>query len=102
MIRNKIMQMRRYIKHNPQKYLSNTPGVCRLLPPNHLIRTENLFLFLFSRWDVVCLCIHWVAVQNIKQHPFLVHVDGVYTIFSLFSFLFKQFAYYFECLSFIL
>ena len=96
------MQMRRYIKHNPQKYLSNTPGVCRLLPPNHLIRTENLFLFLFSRWDVVCLCIHWVAVQNIKQHPFLVHVDGVYTIFSLFSFLFKQFAYYFECLSFIL
>ena len=46
--------------------------VCRLLPPNHLIPTENFFLFLFSRWEVVCLCIHWV-VQNTKQPPFLIH-----------------------------
>jgi len=77
--------MRRDIKHNPHKYLSNTLGVCRLLPPNHLIPTKKLLLFLFSRCDVVCLCIHWVAVQNIKQHPFLVHVDGVYTTCVPFS-----------------
>jgi hypothetical protein len=31
-----------------------------LLPPSHLIPTEKL-LFLSSRWDVVCLCIHWVV-----------------------------------------
>jgi hypothetical protein len=41
----------------------------RLLPPNHLIPTEKLLLFLFSRWDVVCLYIHWV-VQNTKQRFF--------------------------------
>ena len=63
--------------------------VCRFLPPNYLIPTEKLFLFLFSRWDhhdVVCLCIHWV-VQNTKQHPFLIHTS-VYTICVLFLFLF--------------
>ena len=45
---------------------------CRLMPPNHLapwmIPTEKLLLFLYSRWDVVCLCVQWV-VQNTKQHP---------------------------------
>ena len=40
-------------------------------------------LYLFSRWDVVCLCIHWV-VQNTKQHPFLIHAGSVYTICVLF------------------
>jgi hypothetical protein len=38
--------------------------VCRLLHPNHLIPTEKLLLFLFSRWDVLCLCIHWVVFPN--------------------------------------
>jgi hypothetical protein len=56
--------------------------VCRLLPPNHLIPIEKLFI-LFSRWDVVCLCIHWM-VQNTIQHPFLIHADSVYTICVLF------------------
>jgi hypothetical protein len=37
--------------------------VRRLLPPNYLIPTEKLLLLLFSRFDVVCLCTHWV-VQN--------------------------------------
>jgi len=37
------------------------------------------FLFLFSSWDVVCPCIHWV-VQNTKQHPFLIHAGSVCTI----------------------
>jgi hypothetical protein len=56
--------------------------VCRLLPPNHLIPTENPLLFLFSRWDVVCLCIHWV-MQN-TEHLFLIHAGSVYTIRVLF------------------
>ena len=48
--------------------------------PNHLIPTTKLLLFLFSRWDVVCLCIHWVVRETI-QHPFLIHNAGdVYTI----------------------
>ena len=55
--------------------------VCRLLPPSHLIPTEKLLLILFSRWDVVCVCIHWV-VQNTKQHPFLIHAGSIYTIFG--------------------
>ena len=38
--------------------------VCRPLPPHW--KTS----YIFSRWDVVCLYIHWV-VQNTKQHPFL-------------------------------
>ena len=59
--------------------------VCILLPPNHLIPTEKLLLMLFSRCDVVCLCIHWV-VQNIKHHPFLIHAGSVYTICVLFLF----------------
>jgi len=61
--------------------------VCRLFPPNHLIPTETLLLFLFSRWDVVCLCIHW-GVQNTK-HPFLIHAGSIYTIwFQLIALLF--------------
>jgi len=60
--------------------------VCRLLPPNHLIPTEMLLLFLFSRWDVVCLCIHWV-VHNTKQLSFLFHAGSVYTVCVLFSLL---------------
>jgi len=54
--------------------------VCRLLPPNPPpISTDKLLLFFFSRWDVVCLCIHRV-VQNTKQHPFQIHAGSVYTI----------------------
>jgi len=37
------------------KLESTTKVVCRPTPPNHLIPTEKPFLFLFSRWDVVCL-----------------------------------------------
>ena len=55
--------------------------VCRLFPPNHLIPTETLHLFLFSRWDIVCLCIHRGAVQNTKHHSFRIHADSVYTAF---------------------
>ena len=50
--------------------------MCMLLPPNHLILTEKPLLFLSSRWDVVCLCIHWV-LQNTKQHPFLIQAGNV-------------------------
>ena len=53
--------------------------MCRLLPPNHLIPIEKPPLFVFSRWDVMCLCMHW-AVQNTKQHPFLIHSHSVYSI----------------------
>jgi len=52
--------------------------VCRLLPPK--ILTKKPLFFFFSRWDVVCLCIHWVVRETI-QHPFLIHNAGdVYTI----------------------
>jgi hypothetical protein len=47
--------------------------VCRLLPPNHLIPTEKLLLLVLSRWDVVCLFIHWVV-------PFLLLAGSVYTL----------------------
>jgi len=54
--------------------------VFRLLPPNqHPIPTEKLPLIWFFRWDVVCLCIHWV-MQNILQHPFLICAGSAYTI----------------------
>jgi hypothetical protein len=53
--------------------------VCRLLPPNQPPDPHwKAFLIFFSRWGVVCLCIHWV-VQNTK-HPFLIHAGDVYTI----------------------
>jgi len=59
-----------------------------LLPPNHLIPTEKLLLFLISRWDLVWICIHWMA-QDSKQRPILLHVGGVYTnyVLNLFPFL---------------
>ena len=63
--------------------------VCRLLPPNHLIPTEMLLLFLISRWDVVCLCIHWM-VQNRKLHPFLIHAGSVFTLSCVLFFLRQQ------------
>jgi len=43
--------------------------VCRLMPPRPHWEACSL---LFSRRDIVCLCIHW-AVQNTKQHPILIH-----------------------------
>ena len=43
------------IECNPNKYMSNAPGGMLLTP------TEKFFIFLFSGWDVVCLCIHWVV-----------------------------------------
>jgi hypothetical protein len=51
----KINQTRRDIERNPQKYLSNTAGVCRFMPPNHLIPTEKPFLFYFSDPCVLCV-----------------------------------------------
>ena len=63
----------------PQKYLSKTPqavgvtgwwcaGFC--LPTTWSPLISLLLLSLFSRWNVVCLCmIHW-GVQNTKQHHF--------------------------------
>jgi len=59
----KIIQMRRDIEHNPQKYLSNT--ACRPLPPNHLIPTESLPHFL-SRCGMLCVSasIGWCRTQN--------------------------------------
>ena len=82
------MQMRQGIERNPHKYLSNTPGGVQASasqPPDPHKKTR---LF-FSRWDVVCFCIHWV-VQNTNQHPLLVHIDSVYTIWlRSYSFLFS-------------
>ena len=57
--------------HGWDESLSTTPQniwavllvVYRLLLSNHLIPTVKFLLFLSSRWDFVCLCIHWV-VQN--------------------------------------
>ena len=42
------------------------------------------FSYIFSRWDVVRLCIYWV-VQNTEQHPFLIYAGIVYTICVLWS-----------------
>jgi len=39
----------------------------------------------FSRWDVKCLCFHWL-VQKTKQHPFLISAGAVYTICVSFFF----------------
>jgi hypothetical protein len=55
--------------HPPQKQHSWSP-------------LEN-FSYLFSKWDVVCLCIHWV-MQNTKQHPYLQGAGSAYTICVLF------------------
>jgi hypothetical protein len=52
----------------PQKYLSTAPGLCRLLPPNHLIPTKKLQLFVLSRRNV-CLCIHWVLQNKSTSMP---------------------------------
>jgi hypothetical protein len=41
------IHMRQDIEHNPQKYLSNSPGGVQALPPNHLIPTEKLLVFYF-------------------------------------------------------
>jgi hypothetical protein len=54
-------------------------GFCLQPPDSHW----KAALFLFSRWDVVCLCIHWM-VQNTK-HPFLIRAGSVYNIYVLFS-----------------
>jgi len=62
----------------PHKFLSNIPGGVQA-SGTELDPHWKPFLILFSRWDVVCLCIHWV-VQNTKQHPFLIHASSVYTI----------------------
>ena len=75
----KIIPMRWNIEHNPYKYLSNTPGGVQASVPNHLTPIKKLLLLLLSRWDVVCLCIHWM-VQNTKQHPFLIHAGSVCNI----------------------
>jgi len=61
--------MRRDLKHNPQKYLSNTPGgvqASAFQPPDPHWKA---FLFLISSWDVVYLFTHWV-VQNTKRTLF--------------------------------
>jgi len=58
--------------------------VCRLLHSNHPTPTGKHLIYIFSRWDVVCLCIHWV-VQNTK-HPFLIYAGSVYTTCVLFLF----------------
>ena len=35
-------------------------------PATLLIPIEKLLLYLFSKWDILCLCIHWV-VQSTKH-----------------------------------
>jgi len=52
--------------------MSNTPGGAQASASQQPDPPEKFLLFLFSRWGVVCLCIHWV-VQNTKQDPFLIH-----------------------------
>jgi len=77
---------RQDIEHNSLNFLSNTPGGVQgsaSQPPDPHWET---YLISFSRWNVVCLCIHWV-VQNTKQHPFLTHAGSVYTLFFPFLFL---------------
>ena len=71
----KIIQMRRDIEH---KYPSYTPGGVQASASQPLNPHWKASLILFSRRDVVCLCIHWM-VQNTKQHRFLIHAGGVYT-----------------------
>jgi len=79
----KIKMMRKTLNTTPTNIRAILLVMCRLLPPNHLAPTENFLMFFFSRWDVVCLCIHWV-VRNTKQHPFLIHAGSAYTICVLF------------------
>ena len=71
----KIIQMRRDIEHkqSPKNIWAILLVVCRPLPPNHLIPTEKLLLFLFSRWDVCCVVasIGWCRIQNIFSKPIL-------------------------------
>ena len=82
--------MRWDIEHNPHKYPSNTPGGVQASASQPPDPHWKAFPLLFSRNDVVCLCNHWM-VQNIKQHPFLIHAGSVYTICVLFSFHFRSF-----------
>ena len=77
-IRNKNILMRRDIKHHPQKYLSSIPGGVQASrrisrSANHLIPIGKPLLFLFSRWDVLCLDIHRCGkTQNILSYSMLV------------------------------
>jgi len=62
--------------------------VCRLLPPNHLIPTEKLFLFLFpSEMLCVSVSLHPLGGAEHKVTSFLIHAGSVYTTCVLFLFL---------------
>jgi hypothetical protein len=75
--------MRRDIEYNPHKYLSETPdGV--LLPPNHLIPTEN-FSYFISRWDVVSLA---ASIGWCKTNKLSMPVVFTLSAFFFFSFFF--------------
>ena len=79
----KIMQMRRDIKHNPHKYLINTPGsvkslpgwrsphivtIVKPLPPNHLIPTGYLLLYFLHVG--CCVFLHPLSGAEHKTTPF--------------------------------
>ena len=76
----KIIQMRRDIENNPHKYLGNTPGGVQASASQPPDPHWKAFPLLFSRWNVVCLCIHWVVQK--KQNPFLIYASSVYTVCS--------------------
>jgi hypothetical protein len=79
--------MRRDIKYKPHNivgvvYEQYTPGLCRLLPPNHLIPTESL-----SYSPGGMLSLHPLCAAKHKRYPFLIHAGSVCIIYVSFSFL---------------
>lgn len=108
----KLIQTRRDIKLNPQIIWATLLVVCRLLPPNHLIHTKKLLLqepssfrlrfpsarvFLFFKWDVVCVqlsvynvqtCIllpHWWC-RSQNNNILSYYMPVVFTLFACFFF----------------
>jgi hypothetical protein len=83
----KIIQMRRGIKHNPCKYLSNTPGGVQApasQPPDPHWRTSLICTLQVG----CCVSLHPLGSAETKQHTVLFHAGNVSAICVLFHFLF--------------
>jgi hypothetical protein len=77
-IRNKIIQMRQDIEHNPYKYPSYTPGGVQASasqPPDPHRKT-SLICTLQVGW---CLSLHPLGGAEHKTTSFPIHAGGVYT-----------------------
>jgi hypothetical protein len=82
----KTIQTRRDIERNPQNCLSNTPDGVQASAPQSPDPHCNALFFVLQVG--CCEALHLSGGAGHKQHPFLIHAGGVYTIcvFSFFRF----------------